>query len=241
MAEGIYAALSGALTNMRQIELVSHNLANSSTPAFKMDRMATEGVSPPANDNGELTFAMPAVSQTDLRQGPLLATNNPLDIALAEGVYLAVNDGQENAYVRGATLAAMPDGTLRTVEGHQVYGDADIIQIPPDSKEVVIGAGGDVIVDGNRIDRLRLVSFKDEQILQPGKARSLIDPTGNSAVPTDVTAPVMAGYQERANFSIIKQMTDMIAAHRLYDITLNTIRTHGQINRKSARELVSRF
>ena len=241
MANGIYAALSGALNNMRQIELVSHNLANASTPAFKVDRMAVEGVAPPANANGELTFAMPAVTQTDLSQGPLVATENPMDIALAEGTYLAVSDGGKTAYMRGATLNAMPDGTLTTIEGYAVYGDEDVIKIPPGAGEIRIGENGDVVVDGSRIDRLRLVSFGNEQGLQPGGARTLVDPGGTGAAPTAATAPVMVGYQEKANVSMIKQMTDMIAAHRLYDVTMNAIRTHGQIEQKAAREIAGRF
>jgi flagellar basal-body rod protein FlgF len=241
MANGIYAALSGALNNVRRIEIVSHNLANVSTPAFKMERMATEAVAPPANADGELTFAMPAVQQTDLSQGPLLATENPMDIALSEGTYLQVLDNEKTAYMRGATLAAMPDGTLATSEGHAVYGDHDLVKIPPGALEIVIGANGDVVVDGARIDRLRLVSFENEQGLLAGSDRTLIDPTGNSAVTTTTQAPVMVGYQEKANLSMIKQMTDMIAAHRLYDVTMNAINTHRQVESKAAREIAGRF
>ena len=92
MANGIYAALSGALTNMQRLEVVSHNMANASTPAFKLERLASEGVAGRDDKNGELTFSMPAVSETDLRQGPLVATDNPLDLAFAEGGYLAVDN-----------------------------------------------------------------------------------------------------------------------------------------------------
>jgi flagellar basal body rod protein FlgG len=241
MANGIYSALSGALTNMQRLEVVSHNMANASTPAFKLERMAAEGVPGPDDRNGELTFSMPAISETDLRQGPLVATNNPLDLAFAEGVYLAVNDAGTNAYMRGATLRAMPDGTLRTSEGHAVYGEADIIKLPPDARHITIGGNGDVEVDGSRVDTLRLVSFKDEQALRPGNKRSLLNGGGADPMPADANAPVMPGYQEQANFSVIRQMTDMISAHRTYDITMNAIRTHGQIDKRAARDLVSRF
>ena len=241
MANGIYTALSGALTAMQRIELVSHNMANASTPAFKLDRMAVEGVEGPENANGELTFSMPAVTQTDLTQGPLVATENPLDLALSEGVYLAVKDGGQKAFMRGATLLVMPNGALTTTEGHAVYGEADIIKLPPNTRDITIGLNGDVQVEGSKVDRLRLVGFKDEQALAPGNKRSLIDRGGAGPMPTTANVPVMPGYQEQANFSVVREMTDMIAAHRTYDITLKAIRTHGQLDKRAARELVSRF
>jgi flagellar basal-body rod protein FlgG len=135
----------------------------------------------------------------------------------------------------------MPDGTLTTTEGHTVFGDDGPVKFPPGAAEIVIGANGDVVVDGNRVDRLRLVSFEDEQALVPGNGRTLIDPAGNGAAPTSAGAPVMAGYQEKANLSMIKQMTEMIAAHRLYDVTMSAIRTHGQVENKAAREIAGRF
>jgi len=35
-------------------------------------------------------------------------------------------------------------------------------------------------------------------------------------------------------------MTDMIAAHRTYDITMNAIRTFGQIDKRGANNIASK-
>ncbi len=239
MGNGIYTALSGVMTNMQQIEVISHNIANISTPAFKMERMASQAVYPPANNNGELTFSMPEIPVSDFSQGPVTATGNPLDIALTEGVYLEVRDKGQTAYVHSSTLSAMPDGTLVDAVGHQVQGDQDVIKVPPGAKEIQIGENGDVTVDGARIDRLRLVSFQNEKALTKGGEQTLINPGGAGPIPTDVKAPVMAGYREQANFSAVKEMTEMINAHRTYDITMNAVRTMNQIDRKAATGLTT--
>jgi flagellar basal body rod protein FlgG len=239
MANGIYSALSGVMTNMQQIDVISHNIANISTPAFKMERTASQAVYPPANNNGELTFSMPEMPVTDLSQGPMVATGNPLDVALTEGVYLEVRDKGQNAYTRSSTLSAMQDGTLVDAMGHQVMGDQGVIKVPQGAKELVIGANGDVMADGARIDRLHLVSFKNEKALVPGGDQTFIDPGGANPGPTGTAAPVMAGYREQANFTAVKQMTDMITAHRTYDITMNAIRTINQIDKKAATGLTS--
>jgi flagellar basal-body rod protein FlgF len=239
MANGIYTALSGVMTNMQQIEVISHNIANISTPAFKMERMASQAVSPPTNNNGELTFSMPEIPVADFTQGPMVSTGNPLDVALTEGVYLEVNDKGQTAYVRSSTLTVMPDGTLVDSMGHQVMGDQNVIKIPLDAKQLIIGTNGDVTADGSRIDRLRLVSFENEKALKMGGDQSFIDQGGAKPNPTGAAAPVMPGYREQANFTAVKQMTDMITAHRTYDITMNAIRTINQIDRKAATGLTT--
>lgn len=240
MGNGIYTALSGVMSNMQQIEVISHNMANISTPAFKMERMGTQAVNGPGDANGELTFAMPELPVADLRQGPLVSTGNPLDLALTEGVYLQVSDKGQTAYVRSTTLSTMADGTLVDSMGNGVFGDKEIIKIPPGAKEVNIGTNGDVTADGVRIDRLRLVSFEDEQKLTPGGNQLLLDLNGAKPIPAENSAPVMAGYKEQANFSAVKEMTDMIAAHRTYDITMNAIRTFGQIDKRGANNIASK-
>jgi flagellar basal-body rod protein FlgF len=246
MADGIYSALSGVMTNMQQIEVISHNMANISTPSFKIERTASQAVAPAAGANGELTFAMPTASVTDLSQGPLMSTDNPLDVAFTEGVYLAVRDNGQTSYVRSTTLSALPNGTLTDDLGRPVFtegkgeGEENVIKIPDGTKEITISSDGSVEADGNLVGRLRLVSFQDEQALISGGNKLFIDPGGANAIPPENAAPVMAGYREQANFSAVKQMTDMIAAHRTYDITMSAVRTFGQIEKRGANNIASK-
>ena len=240
MGSGIYTALSGAMTNMRQIEVISHNMANVSTPGFKMEKLAAQAVNATASGNNELTFAMPESPTTDFTQGPMVSTGNPMDVALTEGVYLKVDEAGKTAYVRSASLSVHPDGRLVDSMGNGVYGEQNVIRIPKDAKEIQIGANGDLMVDGSRVDKLRLVSFQNEQALAQSGNQSFVDPGGARELPAETGAPVMSGYREQANFSAVKQMTDMIAAHRTYDITMNAIRTFGQIEKKGATAIVGR-
>lgn len=246
MGNGIYTALSGVMTNMQQIEVISHNMANISTPSFKIERTTAQAVAPNVEANGELTFAMPTAAVADLSQGPMVSTGNPLDVAFTEGVYLAVRDNGQASYVRSTTLSAMPDGTLTDDLGRPVFtegegvGEDKVIKVPQGTKNITITADGSVEADENIVGRLRLVSFQDEQALISGGNKLFIDPGGANAMPTESAAPVMAGYQEQANFSAVKQMTDMIAAHRTYDITMTAVRTFGQIEKRGANNIASK-
>ncbi len=240
MASGIYTALSGAVSDMRRVEMLSHNLANISTPAFKEFRMAAEAVK---SDSGsdELTFVQPTPIERDVRPGPFRATGNPLDLALTEGVYLGVQDNGKTAYVGGATLIPSPDGTLTTEDGFPVLGKQDIVRLPPGTRSVTITSDGNVEADGNQIDRLRLTEFDDQQALKQGTGRTFINP-GDAAgtMPTGAVQPIMVGYKEEPNISMVKGMTELIAAHRSYQITLKSIDTFSRIDKAAATKLASR-
>ncbi|MCP4606255.1 MAG: flagellar hook basal-body protein [Proteobacteria bacterium] len=240
MANGIYTALSGAMADVKRMELVSHNLANVSTPAFNQFRMVLEAVKGEANSK-EVTFVKPAEIERDTQSGPLRATGNPLDIALTSGVYMAVKNGDKTAYVRGATLVPQPDGTLVTQEGHPVLGKADLIRLPPGTNSVTVAPDGTVTADDRNVDKLRLTEFDDQQALAQGSKRTFFDPGGAGAIPTQTARPIAVGYVEESNINLITGMTEMIAAHRNYDTMIKSIQTLSKIESRAARDLAGRM
>ncbi len=239
-SNGVYTALSGAMANVKRLEIVSHNLANVSTPAFGQFRMALEAIQS-KSDTKEITFVQPAQIERDIQPGPFRATGNPLDVALTKGVYMAVKNGDKTAYIRGATLVPNPDGTLVTEEGHKVLGRADIVRLPPGTRSVVITPDGTVKADDNQVDRLRLTEFNDPQALVQGTKRSFVDPGGAGPMLTTATSPIAAGYREESNINIIQGMTEMIAAHRNYDTMVKTLETFSRIEKRAARDLAGRI
>ncbi|MCA9514479.1 MAG: flagellar hook basal-body protein, partial [Myxococcales bacterium] len=94
MAKGIYVATSGSMAQLRHLETLSNNLANVRTAGFKGDRLTFEQVT--AQDNGEAldlpdkTFVDVRERATDLGEGPLTRTDNPLDVALSGNAFLRV-------------------------------------------------------------------------------------------------------------------------------------------------------
>ncbi|MDD5308886.1 MAG: flagellar hook basal-body protein [Deltaproteobacteria bacterium] len=239
MADGIYTALSGAVAEMNRIEVNSHNLANVSTPGFKQFRLALEAVGG-ASQAKELSFAAMAPPQMDLRAGPLRETGNPLDVALDEGVYMAVADGGKTAYSRGGALMLRPDGTLVTNEGMPVMGEGGKIVVAPGASNITVAPDGTVQADDAPAGRLKLVEFGNQQALQQGQGQTFIDPGGAGARPAARAQLVRAGYREEPNMEAIRGMTDLIAAHRSYDAALKAVETFSQVNRRAARDIQAR-
>lgn len=239
MGNGIYTALSGALVGEHRVDVLSHNLANINTTAFKRIRSSFEEVLGPSN-NKALSFAQTAIDATDYSAGPIISTGNPLDIALVEGTHLTVQDGADIAYVRGATLTLLPDGRLATTNGQLALGADGPIRLPADVNSIAIGPTGAVSADGAAVGRLRLMEFTNPDVLLESSGGTLKDPGTAGARRTSALAPVMSGYLEKSNGSIVEGMIDMITAQRHYDATTRVIQNFSQIEKRAARDIAGR-
>src|SRR5882672_12115109 len=109
---GLYIAASGMLAELVRQDQLANDLANASTPGYKADRAAQASF-------GELLLENSATGQpigplglgvhiaelkTDLAQGPVKQTDEPLDVALAGPGFLAVQTAQGTRYTRDGQL-----------------------------------------------------------------------------------------------------------------------------------------
>ncbi len=240
MGNGIYTALSGAITDQHRVEMLSHNLANVNTPAFKRSLASAQEVLGPSRSK-ELSFAQPTKMLTDVSPGPIVSTDNPLDVALTGGVFMQIQAGDRVGFLRGGSMILRPDGNLVTNEGYEVHGEKGLVRLPPGARDIQIRGDGTIVADGNEFEKMKLVEFADEQALVQGDGRVIFDPNGAAgAAPSTSTAPVMAGYQERSNMNLVNGMTEMVAAQRHFDATMKAIQTFSQMDKRAARDIAGR-
>jgi flagellar basal body rod protein FlgG len=240
MADGIYAALSGALATSRQVENLSHNVANQNTSGYRQFRVAFEEAKGDTASM-ELGFASTTSAVIDVRSGEIRETGSPMDVALEEGVYLGVLEGDRRAATRGGTLVVRPDGQLVDAFGRVVLGADGPARVPPGSREVSIEPGGELMADGAVVDRLRLLEYRDEGALRPGSGGALVSTVNEEGTPTARRSPLMTGYVEDSNFDVLKGITDLITAQRGYEATIKAVETFSHVNKRAARDLAARM
>src|ERR671930_2205828 len=98
MDRGLYIAASGMLAELVRQDQLANDLANASTPGYKADRAAESSFGDLLIRNratGEPVGAIGLGAQiseirTDLSQGPLRETGEPLDIALIGDGFLPI-------------------------------------------------------------------------------------------------------------------------------------------------------
>ena len=171
MLQSLRVSEAGLLAQKNKLEIVANNLANASTPGFK--RMLTTfqavdpqapgfaGQDPNALPGGTVDVMMPGsmlrmTSVPDLSPGPMQATGNRLDVALASEGLFVFQAAEGERYTRAGNFTISPDDRLVTASGDAVMGEGGPIEIPPASV-VEIALDGTVRANGAEVGRLRVV------------------------------------------------------------------------------------
>ena len=207
MSKAIYIALSGAVLRENHLEIISQNLANSNTLGYKKVKLAFKDhlINPEISNNDKVMSSL-AMQATDFSMGGLNQTGNPLDVALTGKGFIAL---EGNKYTRRGDLKIDEKGILTTQTGNPVLGSNGPIRIS--NGKVEIGLKGEVIVNKNSIDTIKLVDFPDRQALVR-IGDDLFQTDQKSNVPVD--CQLKQGYLESSNVEIVREMTRLITTLR---------------------------
>lgn len=196
---------------------VSNNLANSTTPGFKAERVFARLL-----DDATVT----AEGATDLTAGTLARTDRPLDVAVTGDGFLVVDTPEGHRWRRGGSLSLDTTGTLVDAAGHPVLGESGPIVLPPGAVEIT--DGGIVRVDGEDVDRLRLERTDDPTSLaRAGGNLWMTDAPGSPVPPEEVS--VRQGHLEESNVDPVGAMVEMIEIQRAYQAVQRSMQTHDGV------------
>lgn len=257
MLKSIYTPLSGAVASERVLEIVANNLANVSTTGFKGEKVSFKLLDPepykfykdplpPANYKVPFEDVMPfrgnevayvgvsGVSR-DMSQGSPIATKNPLDVMIEGKGFFSVNTKEGVRYTRNGAFSISQDGALVDKNGFPVLGEKGNIFLH--GHNVEINHLGEVYQDGELVDSLLVTEFKNPLNLEKvGMNHFLYN--GLEQEMNKVEYPsVKQGYLESSNVNAIKNLTDMILAHRSYEAYQQAIKNYDSMMEKSNNTL----
>ena len=226
----VAAAASRQIANAQAV--VTHNLANAGTTAFKADLFyAEQGYA----DKGEA-----GASAVDFRPGNIAYTGRDLDIAIAgDGWMQVITPAGEEILSRRGDLRIDPNGNLIDAEQNQILGDGGPINVPADS-QVTIGADGTVsfIPRGETAlgtvvtDRILLVNPAPETLTKGLDGNIRAEGQANLEPAADVQLAV--GALETSNVNPIASMVQMIELSRSFEGHIQTIKSSDELDASSA-------
>ena len=226
----VAAAASRQIANAQAV--VTHNLANAGTTAFKADLFyAEQGYA----DKGEA-----GASAVDFRAGNIAYTGRDLDIAIAgDGWMQVITPAGEEILSRRGDLRIDPNGNLIDAEQNQILGDGGPINVPADS-QVTIGADGTVsfIPRGETAlgtvvtDRILLVNPAPETLTKGLDGNIRAEGQANLEPAADVQLAV--GALETSNVNPIASMVQMIELSRSFEGHIQTMKTADELAASSA-------
>jgi flagellar basal-body rod protein FlgF len=214
---GLYIAASGAASQVAQLDTVANNLANSNTPGFRRFLNVMQSIE--GNGSPYQYAASGGTPMIDMAQGPLVETNNPLDLAITGSAFLTVQTPDGNAYTRNGELQVSPDGTLLAA-GHPLLSEAGSTIILP-AGAVVIGGDGTINVNNAPIARLQLVDPSHAAMEPAGP--SLYRPAGVEKLPPATNSQVHQGFLENPTGSDVSEMVSIVDVSRNYESAMKTI------------------
>lgn len=234
MNRGIYSSAKAMQTTTQWMDVLSNNLANSSTDGYKSDSISFADVLVKNiyadGGSGKLLGSIgngpeAVIERSDMKLGPVRSTGNPLDIVLQNTKeMLAVNVDGQTMYTRDGALKVDQDRYLVTQRGHRVLDDRGTpIQLQTEGL-VQISPNGEVIQGTESIAKLGVFtgSFNKEG-----------NNLWSSGQPTRVTDPSIATASlEGSNVDVVSTMVDLIKINRHFEMSQKSIHSQDDMTGK---------
>ena len=247
-------AATGMLAQQLNVEVISNNIANLNTTAFKRQRAEFQDllyqnerrVGADSSDSGTIvpvgvqigTGVKPAAVYRITEQGNLQNTNNPLDLAVqGRGFFQVLMPDGTTTYTRDGSLQLSPTGEIVTADGYVVQPG---ITLPSNTTGITINANGQVIAQiagqtqPQTVGQLQLANFPNEAGLQ-ALGNNLLQETAASGAPvtgnpgTTGFGQIQQGFLETSNVNVVSEITDLITAQRAYEMNSKVIQTSDQM------------
>ncbi|CAN5417173.1 flagellar basal-body rod protein FlgF [soil metagenome] len=241
-----YVLLSQEQALKRRLDVVSNNMANSSTAGFRSEQPVfheqVENTREASVDDARpISFVLDYRPVHDTAHGAYEPTGNPLDAMIDGPGYFAVEaPGGGTAYTRAGYVKVSDSGDLVTAGGQRLLDESGSpINVPTDQAgQIAMGADGTISVPTGPLGRLAVTVFDDETGVTP-RGDGLMSGQNGRVLQASETK-LRTGGVEGSNVSAIGETTAMIDILRSYQ---NSIRMSESMNdlRKTAIGRLSRL
>lgn len=243
-------AATGMLAQQTNVDVISNNIANMNTTAFKRQRAEFQDLlyqqeSRPGVASGGSEAKLPSGIQIGAgvrtagvyaiaEQGALTSTSNQYDLAIqGKGYFQVTLPSGETAYTRAGSFQLSDQGELVTTDGYKVQPG---ITVPQGALAVTVSKTGQVQVTlagtptPQTIGQLQLATFINEAGLEALGGNLLLETaaSGQAAVasPGDPGfGSVSQGFLEASNVNPVAEITALITAQRAYEMNSRVVKT----------------
>jgi flagellar basal-body rod protein FlgG len=249
MHPALWISKTGLDAQQTGISVISNNLANVNTPAFKRGRASFEDLmyqvvqQPGAQSTADTQYASGLLLGTGVKinatekifsDGSVLQTKNPLDLAITGRGFFQIQmpDGT-TSYSRNGQFQLDSAGRIVTAEGNPLQ---PAITIPPGSLSVTIGQDGivSVLTPGNTtasaVGTIQLADFINPAGLQAmgGNHYNVTAASGAAQVGNPMVnglGNINQGSLESSNVNVVEELVSLIEGQRAYEMNSKAIAT----------------
>lgn len=256
MIRSLWISKTGLDAQQMQMDVISNNLANTSTNGFKQSRAIFQDllyqnirqVGSQTSQQTQLpsglelgTGVKPVATERLFTQGNLQQTGNTTDIAIqGNGFFQVLMPDGSTAYTRDGSLQINSLGQLVTANGYPIQ---PTITVPQNATSISVGRDGTVSITtpnstaSSQIGSIQIATFINPTGLQATGENQYVQTT-SSGVPNTTTpglngsGTLQQGYVETSNVNVVEELVSMIQTQRAYEINSKAITTSDQMLQK---------
>ena len=215
MQSTTYVSLSQQSSLSRAMDVLANDMANISTPAFKIEMPIAKEYPVKLGTGQTVSYVEDVGVWRDTRQGDLTYTANSLDTAIQGNGYYSLQTPGGTRYTRNGRFQIGAGSQLVTAQGYPVLSDRGApITIPVNPGQLVISADGTIVTaKGTSIGKLSVSKFAEREQLVSQEDGLYV----TNAQPTpDTDSQVKQGMIENSNAEPILLLTKLMAVQRAY-------------------------
>lgn len=240
MVKGLYTACEGMKANLRKQEVISNNLANVNTTGFKKSELFARTYLSHVNNDLNQPFLNDEHTIDDVVEdfsaGPMVATENPLDVAIdGKSFFTVIMPDKTLRYTRSGAFTIDVDGQLATLHGEKVLGTTGKA-IDVHGKNMSINEAGEVMVDGRMMDKIKMAEFNEPYCLVK-QGYNLYAKSDKTEEIEMSPMKLHQGHLEGSNVNPIESMVKMIAGLRSYEADERAMQSEDQTLNKAVNEV----
>lgn len=235
MADGKYAAISGAVARMHKLDNISEHLASARTPGYKKGTVTFAARLGEANSgmaSNATNFTGLTAHKIDFSPGYIEHSGNPLDVAInGEGFFQIQRPDGDLAYTRKGSFQLNGEGLLVDSNGYAVTGPngEDIVL---ERSDIDILGDGSIWIADEQVAQIGVFLFGDTSLLQ--RAGQDLFVVVDDAVPEIHPQPqLVQNSLEGSNVNLMEEMARMTSNLRAFEATQKALKTYSDMNAKA--------
>lgn len=243
MIKGLYTAHTGMVNEMNRLDILTNNLANADTTAYKKEgttsRTFADELAIKIKDTSDYGLPktigeMSLVTHlgqvyTDYSAGNIKVTDNETDFAIDGDGFFAVafTDKQGNTsvkYTRDGNFVVDNQGYLRTKDGDYILNAEgarsgnpsaeNYIQLNP-TASLAVDELGYIYQNDELVGTIGIIDFADYDYIEKYGENMYNLVEGGTVI--ESTAKLRQGMLEGSNVNVVDEMVNMIAIQRAYE------------------------
>lgn len=252
MLRSLTSGATGLLAQQINLDITANNISNVNTPGFKNIRACFADLlygelgdagrpAMKSSQGGKLLHGSGAcvcASYKDMRDGSLIETGNPLDVAIyGKGFFQVRLTNGDLAYTRSGKFSLNSERRLITDSGYELTDEIEMpdsayesVNITEDGKVIAVGTeGGDT-----EVGQITLYVFENPNGLEL-RGNGLYVETQASGRPTNTNpgtgdaGKIKQSFIESSNVNLIEEMGQLIKAQRTYEANMRAVTTADEL------------